>query len=87
MAGLILVSVLLSVPLSAVTNWSERLTLSLAWGVSLVLVLGRPLKPWLLDLGAAGVSPSKVMFSVWIAISALSYLVTRRLASQQGRED
>ena len=74
-------AILLSVPVRATLTWSERMTASLAWAVSLLLVIGRLLKAPLSALFERGVSPSALMFGLWLVLGALSYLVLRWQAS------
>ncbi len=81
-AGLILVSILLTVPARAVEGWSERLAASLTWAVSLALVVGRFLKAPLATLFERGISPSIVIFALWLGLAVVSFLVLRSRASK-----
>jgi hypothetical protein len=79
--GLMLVSILLTIPHRTKMSWPERSTYSMAWALALVLAVGRGLEVF---LAPRGLVPPRTVFVIWAILAAGAFAVTGWLARSDG---
>ncbi len=81
--GLILVSILLTIPVRTKMSWPERSTYSMAWALALLLAVGRGFEVFPF-LAPRGLILPRTAFVIWAILSAGAFAVTGWLARSDG---
>jgi hypothetical protein len=77
MIGLVLVTILLTVPFRRTIPWTERATLSAAWSLALLLALGRFVEPL---AQASNLFLPRLILGCWLVLAVLLFAVGHFLA-------